>query len=149
MSLPAATVRYLCGLGAGDAGPPDAELLGRFVDRRDEAAFALLVQRHGGMVYGVCRRLLPTDQDAEDAFQATFLVLAQKARAVAPREAVGGWLHGVARRAALLSRRSIARRREQVGDVPERPADRSDELRAVLDEELARLPDAYRAVIVL
>src|SRR5262245_59467150 len=137
--------RYLSGTAGGET---DAELLGRFLDRRDEAAFALLVRRHGPMVYGVCRRLLPTDQDAEDAFQATFLVLARKARAAAPRE-VGNWLFGVARRAALLSRRSIARRRERVGDVPERPATPRDELRAVLDEELSRLPDTYRTVIVL
>src|SRR6476660_9260716 len=118
MSLPAASVRYLCDLVTGDVGPSDAELLERFIDRRDEAAFALLVRRHGAMVYGVCRRLLPTDQDAEDAFQATFLVLAEKARAAVPRE-VGNWLFGVARRAALLARRSIARRRERMGDVPE------------------------------
>lgn len=134
------------GLVAG--GETDAELIGRFADRRDEGAFALLVRRHGAMVFGVCRRLLPTEQDAEDAFQATFLVLAQKARTAAPRE-VGGWLHGVARRAALLARRSIARRRERVGDVPERPTTHSDELRAALDEELSRLPESYRTVVVL
>jgi hypothetical protein len=63
-------VRYLSGAVGGET---DAELLGRFIDRRDEGAFALLVRRHGPMVYGVCRRLLPTDQDAEDAFQATIL----------------------------------------------------------------------------
>ena len=71
----------------------------------------MLVRRHGPMVYGVCRRVLP-DQDAEDAFQATFLVLFEKAREILPREAVGNWLYGVARRAALLARRTIARRRE-------------------------------------
>jgi DNA-directed RNA polymerase specialized sigma24 family protein len=110
MSLPAATSRYLCSVGTGDTGPSDADLLGRFIDRRDEAAFALLVCRHGDMVYGVSRRLLPTEQDAEDAFQVAFLVLAEKARTVSPREAVGNWLYGVARRAALIARRSIARR---------------------------------------
>jgi RNA polymerase sigma factor (sigma-70 family) len=102
------------------------------------------------MVYGVCHRLLP-EQDAEDAFQATFLVLAQKARTAAPRE-VANWLYGVARRAALLSRRSIARRRERTGDMPDRPAPEPDpmaELRAALDEELSRRPDSYRTVIVL
>ena len=145
--MPVSAVRIL--RVVADAEQTDAELLGRFIDRRDEAAFALLVRRHGAMVFGVCCRLLPTDQDAEDAFQATFLVLAEKARAVAPREAVGRWLHGVARRAALLARRSIARRRERMGEVPELPANRTVELRAMLDEELARLPDAYRAVIVL
>src|SRR6185437_3883428 len=122
MSVPAATFRYLYGLGSGDAGMPDADLLERFIDRRDEAAFALLVRRHGDMVYGVCRRLLPTDQDAEDAFQAAFLVLAEKARTVNPREAVGNWLYGVARRAALLARRSIARRRERMTELTDLPA---------------------------
>ena len=132
-----------------DEEQTDAELLRRFIDRRDEAAFALLVRRHGAMVYGVCRRMLP-EQDAEDAFQATFLVLAEKARAAAPRE-VANWLYGVARRAALLSRRSIARRRERTGDMPDRPAepDPMAELRVALDEELSRLPDIYRLVIVL
>src|SRR4051794_16673278 len=135
MSLPAATARYLCDLGTGDAGSSDADLLGRFIDRRDEAAFALLVRRHGEMVYGVCRRLLP-EPDAEDAFQATFLVLAEKARAVAPREAVGNWLYGVARRAALHARRSIARRRARMiplTDLPAPAPDPMEGLRAVLD----------------
>jgi RNA polymerase sigma factor (sigma-70 family) len=144
-------VRYLRGI-ASDAGQADADLLGRFIDRRDEGAFALLVRRHGAMVYGVCRRLLPTDQDAEDAFQATFLVLVEKARTVVPREAVGNWLFGVARRAALLARRTIARRKEQVGEVSECLAaepEPLEELRAALDEELNRLPDTYRTVIVL
>ena len=110
----------------------DGQLLDRFVGQRDQAAFEALFWRHGPMVLAVCRRLLPA-ADAEDAFQATFLVLAEKARTVIPREAVGNWLHGVARRAALLSRRSIARRRERTGNVPERPAARSAESRAVLD----------------
>ncbi len=136
-------VRYLA---AGDE--TDAALLGRFADRRDEAAFAVLVRRHGAMVFGVCRRLLATDQDAEDAFQATFLVLARKAGTAAPRD-VGNWLYGVARRAALLARRTIARRRERTGEVPDRPASEADRLRAMLDEELGRLPDHYRAVVVL
>ena len=152
MSLPATTIRYLCGIGPNDAGSSDAALLGRFVDRRDEAAFALLVRRHGGMVYGVCRRLLPTDQDAEDAFQATFLVLAEKARTFAPRDAVGNWLYGVARRAALLARRSIARRRGRMTELTELPAPAPDplaELRAALDVEVSRLTDVLRTVIVL
>jgi RNA polymerase sigma factor (sigma-70 family) len=131
-----------------DEEQTDAELLGRFVDRRDEAAFAVLVRRHGAMIYGVCRRLL-SEHDAEDAFQATFLVLAQKARTAAPRE-VANWLYGVARRAALLSRRSIQRRRERTGDMPECPApEPMSALRTALDEELSRLPDIYRLVLVL
>src|SRR5947208_145739 len=115
MAVSLNAVRYFCGTTSGET---DAELLGRYVDRRDEAAFAMLLHRHAPMVFGVCRRILPTDQDAEDAFQATFLVLAEKAKTAAPRE-VGNWLHGVARRAALLSRRSIVRRRERLGDLPE------------------------------
>jgi RNA polymerase sigma factor (sigma-70 family) len=135
---------------ASDDGATDAELLGRFIDRRDEAAFALLVRRHAAMVYGVCRRILPTAQDAEDAFQATFLVLVEKAQTAVPREAVGNWLYGVARRAALLARRTIVRRGERAAEMGAYPAPEPlDELRLALDEELSRLPDVYRTVIVL
>ena len=146
VSLTTHAVRYFRGI-AGDDGQTDADLLGRFIDRRDEAAFALLVRRHGAMVYGVCRRVLRTDQDAEDAFQATFLVLVEKARTVVPREAVGNWLYGVARRAAMLARRTIIRRRERVGTMSDCPAPEPlDELRVALDEEMSRLPDMYRTV---
>src|SRR5262245_52766118 len=82
----------------------DAELLEMFIRQRDEAAFELLVRRHGPMVLGVCRRVLANIHDAEDAFQATFLVLVRKASAVKPREQVGNWLHGVAFRTALEAR---------------------------------------------
>src|SRR4051812_6325662 len=88
----------------GDAAP-DQELLEAFLQRREEAAFAALVHRHGPMVFGVCRRLLQHAQDAEDAFQATFLVLARKAATVRPRNQLGQWLYGVARRTALEARR--------------------------------------------
>src|SRR3954468_16369802 len=101
------------------AGLTDGRLLGLFVAHRDEAAFAALVKRHGPMVWGVCRRLLGR-HDAEDAFQATFLVLARKAASVVPRERVDNWLQGVARRAALMARRTTARRRlreRQVADM--------------------------------
>jgi len=91
--------------GAGDADPTaDRELLRRFTVQRDEEAFAALVQRHGPMVLSVCRRILHRSQDVEDAFQATFLVLLRKAANHPWREAIGGWLHGVAVRVALRAR---------------------------------------------
>lgn len=136
------------------AGLPDGQLLGHFVDRRDEAAFAALVNRHGPMVWGVCRRLLRNHQDAENAFQATFLVLVRKARSVVPRGMVANWLYGVAHRTALNARAAAAKRgsrERQVTRMPE-PAiesERRNELLWVLDQELSRLPDKYRAVIVL
>src|SRR5262245_5857577 len=128
-------------------GLSDGELLGTFLERRDEAAFEALVRRHGPMVLGVCRRVLHDPHDAEDAFQATFLVLVRKAAAVVPREAVGNWLYGVAYRTALEARRAAARRRtkeRQVKDMPHPPVGPEEawhELRPLLDEELSRLPD--------
>jgi DNA-directed RNA polymerase specialized sigma24 family protein len=89
----------------------DRELLERFVRRRDEAAFTTLVRRHGPMVMRVCRRVLNDWHAAEDAFQATFLVLARKAASIRRREAVGGWLHGVAYRLALKARRQAGARK--------------------------------------
>src|SRR5262245_968285 len=134
-------------------GLRDGELLGRYVDRRDEAALTALVNRHGPMVWGVCRRHLSHD-DAEDAFQATFIVLVRKAASIAQREAVGNWLFGVAHQTALQARRSAARRRArevQVTEMPdaEAPQERWADLQPLLDEELSRLPDHYRTVIVL
>ena len=132
----------------------DGELLGRMIDHRDEAALAALVQRHGPMVWGTCRRLL-NHHDAEDAFQATFIVLVRKAASVVPREMVGNWLYGVAHRSALQARRTADRRRArevQVTEMPDTaagPQDHWPEVQPLLDEELSRLPDNYRAVIVL
>jgi RNA polymerase sigma factor (sigma-70 family) len=141
-------------LGRDGAGLTDGQLLGCFLEQRDEAAFAALVQRQGPMVWGVCRRLLNPD-DAEDAFQATFLVLVRKGPSIVPRERVANWLYGVAHQTALQARRTATRRRareKQVSQIPE-PAvtDQAParDLQALLDLELSRLPDAYREVIVL
>jgi RNA polymerase sigma factor (sigma-70 family) len=133
----------------------DGELLTRFVESRDEVAFAALVRRHGPLVWGVCIRALHNHQDAEDAFQATFLVLVRKAASVSPREMVANWLYGVAHQATLQARRTIARRRGrelQVTEMPDAPAAEhalAPDVQSVLDEELVHLPDIYRAVVVL
>jgi RNA polymerase sigma factor (sigma-70 family) len=135
--------------------PADAALLARFVGRRDEAAFAALLQRHGPMVYGVCRRVLGDSPDADDAFQATFLVFVRKAGSVSRPELLGNWLYGVAHRTALKARAGVARRRAELHPLPEvAVADPTEEavwrdLRPVLDEELSRLPDKYRTAVVL
>src|SRR5262249_50355259 len=121
----------------------------------DESAFEALLLRHGPLVWGVCRRLLRDRADAEDAFQAAFLVLAQKAASVRAQGSVAGWLHGVAYRLALQARarsaRRVAHERQAAAAAhPEpAPAAADPELRAVLDEELGQLPDRYRAPLVL
>jgi RNA polymerase sigma factor (sigma-70 family) len=136
-------------------GSTDGQLLDSYIAHRDEASFAALVRRHGPMVWGVCRRLLSGHQDAEDAFQATFLVLVRKATAIVPRSMIGNWLHGVAHQTALKARAMVARRsvREgQVIDMPDRettPTDSWSDLQHVLDQELTRLPERYRAVVLL
>jgi RNA polymerase sigma factor (sigma-70 family) len=135
-------------------GLGDGELLGCFIERHDQAALAALVKRHGPMVWGVCCRLLG-HHDAEDAFQATFLVLVRKAASVVPREMVGNWLYGVAHQTALQARRTAARRRArevQVTKMPDTEPVRQDQwpdVQPLLDQELSRLQDNYRAVIVL
>ena len=132
----------------------DGQLLEHFIGKQDESAFEELVRRHGPMVYGVCRRLLSA-HDADDAFQATFMVLVRKARSVVPRDLVGNWLYGVACRVALHARVQASRRRareKQVVDMPHPAAplvDSLNDLRPVLDLELSRLPEKYRAAIVL
>src|SRR5262249_54651831 len=90
---------------------PDQQLLERFIHQNDEVAFETLVQRHGPLVLGVCRRMLRHEQDAEDAFQATFLVLAQKAASIRKLGSVSSWLYGVAQRIAATARMSAAKRR--------------------------------------
>src|SRR5947209_5862103 len=104
------------------AGWTDGQLLASFIEQKDEAAFEALVRRHGPMVLGVCRRVIRHHHDAEDAFQATFLVLARKAASVRPRERVANWLHGVAFRTALRVKAMAAKRRgreKQVTAMPE------------------------------
>jgi RNA polymerase sigma factor (sigma-70 family) len=134
----------------------DSSLLAEFIARRDEEAFERLVRRHGPMVLSVCRGLIGHHQDAEDAFQAVFLVLARKAPCIQPADRLAGWLYGVAYRTALEARRRRARRtaREvQVSQMPEPtpPAAPSnvDDLAAVLAQELARLPERYRLPVIL
>jgi RNA polymerase sigma-70 factor (ECF subfamily) len=140
---------------ADEADPSDASLLERFIAMKDEAAFAGLVRRHGPMVWGVCCRLLPCHQDAEDAFQATFLVLVRKATSIASRELLANWLYGVAQRTAMRARTVAARRHsreKQVMVMPEVETakhDLWDDLQALLDRELSELPKKYRAPIVL
>jgi RNA polymerase sigma factor (sigma-70 family) len=134
----------------------DARLLECFIQHRDSTAFSLLVSRHGALVMGVCQRVLGNYHDAEDAFQATFLVLARKADQIKPRELLANWLFGVAFRAAAKARTANARRcarERQVKNMPEPIATRSDEiwrdLRPVIDRELCCMPDYYRAAVVL
>jgi RNA polymerase sigma factor (sigma-70 family) len=150
-------LRHLRRLAAPAAEPAsDRTLLERFTARHDEAAFSELVRRHGPLVQGVCRRLLGDIHAAEDAFQATFLLLATRAGSLRRPESVGCWLHGVARRVALRARvrADRLRRRERRADVKAvaRPAAAElswREVCAVLDDELARLPERYRAPLVL
>jgi RNA polymerase sigma factor (sigma-70 family) len=137
------------------APPPDTDLLQRFVRQRDEEAFAALVKRHGPVVLGVCRRVLHQAQDAEDVFQATFLVLARKAGSIRRRESVGSWLHGIAYRLACKARADAARRRRlepRAGEMTTYDPLATltgRELGQALDEELHRLPERYRAPLVL
>jgi RNA polymerase sigma factor (sigma-70 family) len=136
-------------------GQSDGQLLEDYISRRDEAALAVLVRRHGPMVWGVCRRVLADYHDAEDAFQATFLVFVRKAASVKPRAMLANWLYGVAHQTALNVRTRAAKRKgreKTMAKVPEQTA--TDErlwqdLHRVLDEELSRLPDTYRLVVVL
>jgi RNA polymerase sigma factor (sigma-70 family) len=137
------------------AGLTDGQLLDVFIERREEAAFAALVRRHGPMVWGVCLRVLRNHHDAEDAFQATFLVLVRKAASIRPREMVANWLYGVARQTALKARATINKRRmreKQGAEIPEPATAEQDcwnDLRHLLDQELSRLPDKYRVAVVL
>jgi RNA polymerase sigma factor (sigma-70 family) len=133
----------------------DPELLERFTRGRDPAAFEALLRRHGPLVLGVCRRVLANRQDAEDAFQATFLVLAQRVGSIRKQDALASWLYGVAYRVAVKARaRSLRRQKHEARAAGCGGADplaelTGRELTAVLDEELQRLPESYRAPLVL
>jgi RNA polymerase sigma factor (sigma-70 family) len=144
--------RLRCAAARQEGDLSDGDLLDRFLAQRDESAFAELVRRHGPMVLGVCRRVLRNPHDADDAFQATFLVLVRRGGSVQPPGRVGNWLYGVAYRTALEARRAAARRRvKEALAMP--PAEATDDiwadLRPLLDRELSRLPDRYREPVVL
>jgi RNA polymerase sigma factor (sigma-70 family) len=136
-------------------GQSDRELIERFLADNDEAAFTVLVERHGAMVLGVCRRALANVHDAEDACQATFLVLARKARSIRKRPSLSSWLHGVACRVALnLKRERSRRQRREHATTRPAPVDPGAEVtwreaQALLDQELLELPERYRAALVL
>jgi RNA polymerase sigma factor (sigma-70 family) len=137
-----------------DARDTDADLLARFVSQRDASALGILIQRQAPMVWGVCWRVLGHRQDAEDAFQATFLVLLRRAAVIKPRGMVGNWLYGVAFQTALKARAMATkrtRRETPTALLPESsvPARDGHPLLAFLDEELQRLPDKYRAPLLL
>jgi RNA polymerase sigma factor (sigma-70 family) len=136
-----------------DGGLTDGQFLARFIATRDEASFAELVRRHGPMVWRLCLRVLGHVHEAEDCFQATFLVLACKAAAILKQESVGSFLYGVAYRTARKAKATHARRKareRQVGEMPQPqvPPAEVDDWRPRLDHELSLLPESYRAVIV-
>jgi RNA polymerase sigma factor (sigma-70 family) len=151
-----AVVRHIHQMADRDgAAPTDAHLLRRFLERRDEAAFGALVRRHGRMVFRVCRGVLRGREDAEDAFQATFLVLARCAAKIRSGAALSGWLYGVAYRVAQKARQAASRRQahereaRQVARTRPAPEPALFELQQILAEEVSRLPEKHRAPFVL
>jgi RNA polymerase sigma factor (sigma-70 family) len=133
----------------------DEQLLARFFRTREDAAFEAIVKRHGPVVYGVCRRILPDSNDVEDAFQATFLVLVRKGATLRQPGRLSSWLYGVANRTARKVRLQAALRSRSERKAGERPLPtdvsemKYDELRTILDEEIARLPEKYALPLVL
>jgi RNA polymerase sigma factor (sigma-70 family) len=149
-------LRFLYRQSGGEGSrtaPSDGELLASFVSGRDPDAFGLLLDRHSGLVWHTCRRLLPDEADAQDAFQATFLVLLRRAGSLDGSRSLAGWLYGVARRVAQRARIRATRRREQERQLDMNPAapdsDPREDIRPFLDAELAELPEKYRAPLVL
>jgi RNA polymerase sigma factor (sigma-70 family) len=143
-------------IGGDEPGRSDGQLLADFIETGDEVAFEGLLRRHGPMVLGVCRRVLNNHHDAEDAFQAAFLVLVRRAGSIREHETVANWLYGVAYNTALKARARRARqqaREKQMAQLPEPEAPAREgcwsDLPPLLDQELSRLPDKYRAVLVL
>lgn len=139
-------------LRPSERGRTDAELLEAFVARRNETSFEAILDRHGPMVLGLCRRILRNEADAEDAYQATFLVLVRKAASIRPRGMLGNWLYGVANTTALKALAMKSKRSAKERAAAARPKIRAPEtsqLLHLLDRELNTLPDIYRAAIVL
>src|SRR5688572_3594453 len=146
---PPSVARYLtAALGSAD-GPTDVDLLGRFADGRDQAAFELLVWRHAGMVLRVSRAVVRDHHAAEDVTQAAFLALARKAGSIGRRDAVAGWLYRVARRLAVRTARQRRISTADLDHVPARPDAPPDEVSPRLHAELARLPEKYRLPVLL
>ncbi len=148
-------LRRVAAVAVDNPAESDAHLLGRFVDSRDGLAFEVLVRRHASLVWNVCRRVLHDDANAEDAFQAAFLTLVRKAHTIGRRASLASWLYRVAYRVAVGARRQAARRSAREVPVMDhhwtRPGDDAAwrELRSALDEEVCRLPEKYRAPVVL
>jgi RNA polymerase sigma factor (sigma-70 family) len=142
-------------LPGGSMSPTDEELLESFINRRDSVALDALIRRYSPLVWGVCGRILHDHHDAEDAFQATFLVLVRKVASISRRELIGNWIYGVARQTALKARVTKAKRKTReiaqmaTGEPTAREQKLWDDLEPVLDEELGLLPEKYRQVIVL
>src|SRR5438105_15106681 len=150
-------MRHVRSLAAGQGGKDrtDGQLLRAFSAANDQDAFAVLARRHGPLVLAVCRRVLGQLQDAEDAFQATFLLLAPHAATVGHRESISGWLHGVAYRMALNARKAAARRRRHERKFQAMKSTSPEweaawhEVQLLLDEEVQRLAEKYREPFVL
>jgi RNA polymerase sigma factor (sigma-70 family) len=156
-TLATTLIRHLRRMTAPPAaqGYSDGQLLQRFAARGEEMAFAALLQRHGRLVWSVCRRLLDREEDAEDAFQAVFLILARRAATIRKNDSVASWLYGVAYRIAMKAKKKTANRRKHEARVPPRSSERPEaelmcrEMQALLDEELHKLPEKYRTPFVL